>query len=154
MNTVSTLDSPFLAPPGSYPPATVIWDYASTTVPTGFAEFIVPPQPGTPLGIEIPIVWSLSSIFFRTNTPASAGNTTLQIQRSTSSGAFSSANNLNDVPIIIPAGSFESIGRPYTLATFNHPLVTSFDKLRPVFVLGTGVSIVEFSAKFVQVPGQ
>jgi hypothetical protein len=60
---------------------------------------------------------------------------------------------LNTTPIIIPAGSYESTGRPYGLATFNLPLVNSFDKLEPIIVLGAGVTVVEFYLTLTQVPG-
>lgn len=149
---MNTLDDPFLAPPGSYPPATVRWMYNSTTVPAGLAEWIVPSQPGTPLGIEIPIVWSLTQVFFRVENPGTT-NSTLQFARYTGTSGFSTTNFLNDVPIIITPGAHESIGRPYTLATINNPLVNSFDKLQPVFSLGAGASIVIFVATFSQTPG-
>jgi hypothetical protein len=122
-------------------------------VPAGFASFVVPPQPGTPLGLEIPVIWTVANLFFRTETPGTT-NTTLQFARYTGTGAFAISNLLNAVPIIIPAGAYESTGRPYGLATFNLPLVNSFDKLEPIIVLGAGVTVVEFSLKLTQVPGQ
>jgi len=150
---VNTIDNPFLAPPGTYPPATVRWDYASNTAPAGFASFVVPLQPGTPLGLEIPVVWTVANLFFRIETVGTT-NTTIQFARYTGTGAFATTNLLNATPIIIPAGSYESVGRPYTLATFNMPLVNSFDKLEPIIVLGAGVTVVEFYLTLTQVPGQ
>jgi hypothetical protein len=130
----------------------VRWDYASTTIPAGFAIFVVPPQPGTPLGLEVPVVWTVSSCFFRTETVGTT-NTTLNFARYTGTGAFATSNLLNAAPVIIPAGAYESTGRPYTSATFNLPLMNSFDKLEPIIVLGAGVSVVEFYLTLTQVPG-
>lgn len=149
---MNTIDNPFLAPPGTYPPASVRWDYLSNTVPAGTAFFVVPPQPGTPLGLEIPVVWTVANLFFRVETPGTT-NTTIQFARYTGTGAFAVSNLLNAAPVIIPAGSYESVGRPYTLATFNAPLVNSFDKLSPIITLGAGVTVVEFYLTLTQVSG-
>ena len=150
---MNTIDNPFAAPPGTYPPASVSWVFNSTTVPAGFGEWIVPPQPGTPLGLVIPIVWTVANLFFRVETPGTTAST-IQFQRYTGTMGFSLTNVLNAVPVIIPAGAYESSGQPYTLATFNAPLVNSFDKIRPVITLGTGASNVSFRLTFTQVPGQ
>ena len=120
MYTPTIQQFPYLAPVGTFPPSTVRWDYASNTSPAGFASFVVPVQPGTPLGIEVPITWTVTSCFFRLETVGTT-NTTLQFSRYTGTGAYVANNLLNTVPITIPAGSYESVGRPYGLSTFNLP---------------------------------
>jgi hypothetical protein len=149
---MNVIDNPYLSPPGTYPPASVSWVYNSTVVPAGFAQWEVPPQPGTPLGLLIPIVWSVANLFFRVETPGTTP-TTIQFQRYTGTGAFSVTNILNALPVVIPPGANESTGQPYTLATFDSPLVNSFDKIRPAISLGVGASNVSFRLTFVQVPG-
>lgn len=151
--SVGTIDNPFLTPPGSYPPATVRWLYNSTNVPVGFGEWVVPWQPGTPLGLLVPIVWQLTDVFFRVENAASVGNTTLSVARYTGTGAFATTNFLNDTPIVIPAGQNECIGRPFTLATINNPKVNSGDKLQLGISLGTGASGVVCALTFTQSPG-
>ncbi len=103
--------------------------------------------------MEIPVVWTVANLFFRIETVGTT-NTTIQFARYTGTGALATSNLLNSAPVVIPSGSYESTGRPYTLATFNAPLVNSFDKLFPIIVLGTGVSVVEFYLTLTQVPGQ
>jgi hypothetical protein len=145
-----TIDNPFAAPLGSYPPATVRWKYFSTTA--GQDIWVVPWQPGTPLGVLVPIVWQVSDIFFRVEN-AGSSNSTVQIQRSVGSGGFSSVNNINDTPVVITAGNHESLIRPLVGSIVNKPFVNSGDKLTPAIVMGTGASIVSLYVTFVQYPG-
>jgi hypothetical protein len=149
---IHTIDNPFLAPPGTYPPSTQYWDYFSSETTPGPAVFTVPWQPGTPLGLLIPVQWSVSDIFFRQEAPGTT-NSTLTITRYTGTGAFVTTNNINDVPVIIPAGSFESTGRPYTLATIDNPLVNSGDKLSLILTPGAGSAEWSFVVTLVQTPG-
>ncbi len=142
-----------LVPPGVFPPASYRWTYGSTTVPAGQSIHTVAWQPGTPPGILVPISWLITDIFFRTETASGSGVSTLQIQRSTSTGPFVSVNNINDVPINIPLGLNECVGRPYTAATIDNPLVNSGDKLKAVITLATGTSLVSFFVVFVQNQG-
>jgi hypothetical protein len=142
---------PYLAPVGTFPPATVGWLTNFVTVPTGFAEMVVPWQPGTPPGILVPITWAVSDIFFRVENPASSGVSSLQISRSTGTGPFTLANYIN-LPIDIPAGANEAPGRPWTSATVSLPLVNSGDKLQTVIGLATGASIVTVLVTLVQQP--
>jgi hypothetical protein len=150
---VNSIDKPFAAPPGAYPPATQTWIYTSTTVPPGFGEFIVGWQPGTPLGILVPVQWQVSDILFRVENTSSVGNSTVQIARYTGVDGFSTTNFLNDTPIVILPNKHECTGRPFTQATINNPIVNSGDKLQPVFSLGIGASEVTMMVKLVQYPG-
>lgn len=142
-----------LVPPGVYPPASVRWVYFSTTIPPGVATWVVPWQPGTPPGVLVPISWLVTDIFFRVENASSSAISTLTIQRSTSAGPFVAVNNINDVPITIPIGLNEAVGRPYTPATIDNPLVNSGDKLEAVITLGAGASLVSFYVVLVQVQG-
>src|ERR1700678_314388 len=142
---------PYLAPVGTFPPATIGWLTNYVTSPTGFAEMVVPWQPGTPPGVLVPITWAVTDIFFRVENPASSGNSSVQISRSTGIGPFSLANYVNN-PILIPAGLKKAPGRPWTAATINLPLVNSGDKLQSVIGLGTGASVVTLYVTLVQQP--
>jgi hypothetical protein len=148
----TTIDNPFSAPPGSYPPATVRWKYFSTTAPAGQDIWVVPFQPGTPLGVLVPTVWQVSDIFFRVENVGSS-NSTLQIQRSTGTGGFSSVNNINDTPVVILAGNHEALLRPLVGSVINKPLVNSGDKLTPAIVVGTGAGIISIYVTLTQMPG-
>lgn len=141
---------PNLVPPGVYPPASVRWAYFSATVPAGAGLFVVPWQPGTPPGVLVPISWLVTDIFLRVENVSSSAISTVQIQRSTSTGAFVAVNNINDVPVTIPIGLHECVGRPYTSATINNPVVNSGDKLSPVISLGMGASLVTMYVVLVQ----
>lgn len=119
---MNTIDNPFLASLGAYPPATVrlkMCSGNSGATPSGGLDpqsiSVVPWQPGTPPGLLIPVQWQVTDIFFRVETPASAGNTTLTIQRSTGTGAFASVNNINDTPVVIAANAHEPATRPRRL---------------------------------------
>jgi hypothetical protein len=152
---MNTIDNPFLVPLGTYPPATTSWDYFCDTVsPDEAVTFAVPYQPGTPLGLLIPVKWSVTDIFFRQET-AGSSNSTLQITRSTVPGPFSffTTTNINDVPIIIPSGQNECIGRPFTLATIDNPVVNSGDKLGLALSPGTGSGQWSFYVTLTQTPG-
>ena len=142
-----------LVPPGVYPPATVRWVYFSTTVPPGAATWVVPWQPGTPPGVLVPISWLVTDIFFRVENVSSSAISTLQIERSTSPGPFVAVNYINDVPITIPIGENEAVGRPYTSATIDNPVVNSGDKLQAEITLGMGASLVSFYVVLVQYQG-
>jgi hypothetical protein len=143
---------PYLTPVGVYPPSTVRWFYSSVTVPAGVSVWTVPWQPGTPPGVLIPIQWLVTDIFFRVENAASSGNTTLVVSRSTSTGVYLPVNNINDAPIVIPAGQYEAPGRPWTTATIDNPLVNSGDKLSPTIAFGFGASVVSFALVLVQSP--
>lgn len=151
MYTPTIQQFPYLAPVGTFPPATVAWLSSYVTVPAGFSEFVVPWLPGTPLGALVPITWQVSDIFFRVENVGTT-NSTVQITRSTSTGPYVAVNYINDTPIVIPSGLNEAPGRPWTSATIDNALVNSGDKLQPVFTLGTGASIITLLVTFVQQP--
>jgi hypothetical protein len=151
MYTPTIQQFPYLAPVGTFPPATVGWLTNYVTVPTGFAEFVVPWQPGTPPGVLIPITWAVTDIFFRLENPSTSGSNFVQITRSITTGPFVVNNDIN-LPITIPAGANEAAGRPWTTATINMPLVNSGDKLQSVIGLGVGASVVTLMVTLVQQP--
>lgn len=149
VNSVKTIDSPFLVPPGTYPPTTVRWTASFSTIPPGAVVWRVPFQPGTPSGLLVPIAWTITDIWFRVETPSAAAQSTLQIQRSTGDGAFASVNLINTTPTIIPANAYEPTLQPPPI---SNPQVNSGDKLQPVFVLGAGAYFVSMAVTFVQTP--
>lgn len=142
-----------LVPPGVFPPASIRWKYYSVATPPSTDEFVVPWQPGTPSGVLVPCSWLVTDIFFRIENPSGSAQSTLQIARYTGTGGFSISNYVNDVAVVIPATLNECVGRPYTSATIDNPLVNSGDKLQPVISLGTGASLVSFFVVFVQNTG-
>jgi hypothetical protein len=149
-----TIDNPFAAPPGSYPPATTRWYYfCDTSTPDVNPSWRVPFQPGTPLGILVPIVWQVSDIFFRQE-QAGSSNSTLRIQRYTGNAAFSAPTNLiNDTPVVILAGAYEQSISPLTGSIVDNPLVNSGDKLSLELIAGTGTAGWSFYVTLVQQPG-
>jgi hypothetical protein len=142
---------PFQAPPGTYPPTTVVWRATLVTVPAGQPIFVVPWGPATAVGVLNVVPWYVTDIFFRLENAGST-QSTLQIQRYTGTGAFVASNNINDTAIVIPANAHEPAIRPVTPSVLNHPSCNSGDKLMAVFTLGTGASIVEMLVTLSQVP--
>lgn len=149
MYSIKTLDNPFLAEPGAYPPTTVRWSVQFNTIPPGLAVYRVPFQPGTPGGLLVPIQWTITDIWFRVETPSASAQSTLQIQRSIGNGAFSSVGVINSSPTIIPANGYEPTLQPPPISS---PYVNSGDKLKPIFVLGAGAQNVSFCITLTQTP--
>ena len=142
-----------LVPPGVFPPASLRWKYFSTYVPAGTDTFVVPWTPGTPPGILVPCSWLVTDIFFRVENASASAQSTLQIARYTGTAGFAEQNFINDVSIVIPATLNECVGRPYTVATIDNPLVNSGDKLQPVITLGLGAALTSFYVVLVQNTG-
>lgn len=148
---MQSLDNPFASPPGSYPPATTKWNFTSTTVPAGFGQYVVSPQPGTPLGTFIPITWQITSVFFRVETPSASANTTLQIARCIGTEDFSVTNYINTTPIVILPNTNEVL--TFSAGILNNNLVRTGDKLQPVIAFGAGAAIVTMCVTLAEMPG-
>jgi hypothetical protein len=151
MPNPSITQFPYLDALPQNPPATSGWLANFVTVPTGFSEFIVPGQPGTPLGSIVSVSWQITDIFFRVENPSSSGNNTLQISRYTGTGAFVVTNFINDVPILIPPNTHEAPGRPWSSATINNGIVNTGDKLQTVIGTGIGASVFTVFVTLTQV---
>jgi hypothetical protein len=122
--------------PGSGP-STIRWTYfCDQSAPDNNVVWIAPYMPNTALGTLTPIVWSVTDIAFRQETPGTT-DSTLQINRSVGVGAFITANTIN-VPINIVPGQYEALGRPFTSSTINNPTVNSGDKLGMTLTAGGG----------------
>jgi hypothetical protein len=98
---------------------------------------IVPYDPAQPSTL-ISITWIVTDIVFRTETASVSGATSVQIARSTGTGAFSNVGYLNTTPVTIAQGLYEPTVRP---AVITQTTVNSGDKLQAYYsALGTGAS--------------
>ena len=87
-------------------------------------------------GAKIPITWYVTDIIFRIETPASAGLTSLKIQRYVGTGTFTNTGYLNTTSLDIAVGAYEA-----PAASLAVTQVTSGDKLRPEFTaIGTNAA--------------
>jgi hypothetical protein len=90
-----------------------------------------PDEPG------VAITWTVSEIFFRLQTAANPGTTSLKIQRSTGPGPFVNTGYLNATSVDIPAGANQA----RMISGFSQNTVNSGDLLRSEFTaLGTAGS--------------
>lgn len=107
-----------------------LWMYDSRITPAGTGidlgsvkRLLFNPLTAAPFA---PISWTVTDIFARVEGPSAGGNISLTIVRSTGTGVFSAVNNINDTPVLIPAGAFEQLSEPPVI---NNPLCFSGDKL-------------------------
>lgn len=111
-------------------------DYTPTAIGADLGGLITVPYLAD--GLTTAVAWNVLDIFLRTEVSGSVGATSVQIQRSTGTGAFTNVGALNTTAVSIAAGAYEPTTRPAAIAVAT---VNSGDKLMPYYTaLGTGAS--------------